>query len=198
MKIPFNIKYRPQIESGKYKVQTRDGSPARIICWDRHATEPNDDCILVALITLENNSESALYYYSDGHLWNKANGEGDSSSDLFIITPEAELTDLEKAIKRGMLCAGLEGVSTTIIKETAKEVKDIICKECTVGLEQYWKGYEGAKERFEKLKTFYCPTYEPPCYHGGICTNPMRDCINCPRTGGDIGISTTSGTCKKD
>lgn len=33
-KIPFSIDYRPQIESGEYKVETRDDRPVRIICWD--------------------------------------------------------------------------------------------------------------------------------------------------------------------
>ena len=34
-KIPFNVKFKPQIESGEYKVETRDGRPVRIICWDK-------------------------------------------------------------------------------------------------------------------------------------------------------------------
>lgn len=33
-KIAFDIKYRPQIESGEYKVETKNGHPVRIICWD--------------------------------------------------------------------------------------------------------------------------------------------------------------------
>ena len=35
MKKEFNIKYRSEIESGLYKVETRDGRPARIVCWDK-------------------------------------------------------------------------------------------------------------------------------------------------------------------
>lgn len=34
MKVPFNIKYRPQIESGEAEVVTRNGRAVRIICWD--------------------------------------------------------------------------------------------------------------------------------------------------------------------
>lgn len=34
MKIPFDIKYRPQIESGEFKVESEDGYPVRILCWD--------------------------------------------------------------------------------------------------------------------------------------------------------------------
>ena len=118
---------------------------------------------------------------------------------IVVREKQPELTDLERAIKRGMLVASLEGVSTTIIKETAKEVKNIICKGCTVSIDSYIKGREDERKEAEKSYTFHYPTYEPPCHHGGICTNPFKDCINCPRTGGDIGISTTtSRTCKKD
>lgn len=35
----FNIKYREQIEHGKYRVETGDGEPVRIICWDRAREE---------------------------------------------------------------------------------------------------------------------------------------------------------------
>ncbi len=188
MKIPFDIKYRPQIESGEYKVETKVGKPVRIVCWDRH-------CILPILGLIEyGDEESTARYNSDGLY----GGQADNPNNLFIVIPEAELTELERAIKRGMLCACLQGVSTTIIKETAKEVKDIICRNCTVGLDQYWKGRDDARKEAEKSYTFHYPMCEPPCHHGGICTNPFKDCINCPRTGGDIGISTTSGTCKKE
>lgn len=33
-RIPFDIKYRPEIESGKYKVETEDGRAVRIVCFD--------------------------------------------------------------------------------------------------------------------------------------------------------------------
>ena len=34
MKIPFEIKFRPQIESGEYKVETFSGYPVTIYRWD--------------------------------------------------------------------------------------------------------------------------------------------------------------------
>ena len=42
-------------------------------------------------------------------------------------------------------------------------------------------------------QVYAATTYNPPCYCGGPCTNPMHDCINCPRqlTGR---INTTTGT----
>ena len=191
-KIPFDIKHRPQIESGKYKVVTRIGKPVRIICWDLNGPQP----IVGTIYEKQMNQDIIQVFDKNGKYWKESDSE--SHNDLFIITDEPELTELEKAIKRGMLCAGVEGVSTTIIKETAKEVKNIICKGCTVCLDQYWKGKEDARKEYEKPYTYYYPLFYQPCHFGGMCTNPFKDCINCPRTGGDIGISTTSGTCKKE
>ena len=37
------------------------------------------------------------------------------------------------------------------------------------------------------------PAFWPPCYFGGECTNPSRNCIICPRQS-IIGINTTTGT----
>lgn len=184
-KIPFDIKYRPQIESGKYKVQTREGHPVRIICWDANCPQP----VVGLIYDMEALCDTVESFCENGKYWRM--NDDKSHNDLFIITDEPELTELERAIKRGMLCAGLEGVSTTIIKETAKEVKDIICKECTVGLDQYWKGRDDARKEYEKPITFHYPIYYPPCFYGGICTNPMRDCTDCPRQSSGTTINTS-------
>lgn len=41
----------------------------------------------------------------------------------------------------------------------------------------------------------YFPIYKPHCWEpGGICTNPMRDCINCPRMTVMEMYNTSSGT----
>lgn len=81
-------------------------------------------------------------------------------------------------------------------KEKKQEVKDPFDDE------EFCRGYEAgkndARNEAERSYGFKYPYYEPPCFHGGICTNPFRDCINCPRIGGVIGISTTSGTNKRD
>lgn len=39
-RIKFEMKYRDDIESGKYKVETYDGKPVRIICWDAGTDYP--------------------------------------------------------------------------------------------------------------------------------------------------------------
>lgn len=209
MKIPFDIKYRPQIESGEYKVETRDGRPARVICWDRVAIEPLDNCNIVALVTgLKSKSESTYYYYQDGHLWNKANDEGDSVLDLFIITPEQKLTEFEKELERFYNCYlqvcspnshltiedSLHNWASRLLELAKKE----LCKGCAANLEGYNKGRQDALKEMEEKRVYKyegptIPTYWPPCYHGGPCTNPMHDCINCPRQS-SIGINTTTGT----
>ena len=87
MKIPFDIKYRPQIESGEYKVETRNGESVRIICWDKQG-----ECPIVVLSCVDGD-EGVYTYHENGHYINN-----ESIYDLFIITPEEELTEFEKAV----------------------------------------------------------------------------------------------------
>lgn len=89
-KIPFSIKYRPQIENGEYKVETREGKPSRILCWDRRGERS-----LVVLVQQPLGYDDVLYYYESG----LADGIGrELDEDLFIVTPEEELTEFEKAV----------------------------------------------------------------------------------------------------
>ena len=92
MRKQFDIKYRHQIESGEYKVETRDGRPVRVICWDRKGSLP-----LVVLVPTKNGDEYSYDYTSDGsyHL-----GTRKSEFDLFIVTPEPELSEFEKGCIR--------------------------------------------------------------------------------------------------
>ena len=96
MKIPFDIKYRPQIESGEYKVVCGERNfPARIICWDARGV--NDKRHIVALSSAkEDTAESILRYYEDGHLISDYARHG--TNDLFIITTEEELTPFEQEV----------------------------------------------------------------------------------------------------
>lgn len=89
-KIPFDIKFKPQIESGKYKVVTEDDEPARIICWD---STINKERPIIAIV------------FDDQIEQYKANGRYDndydtSNYDLFIVTPEPELSEFEKAVAK--------------------------------------------------------------------------------------------------
>lgn len=126
---------------------------------------------------------------------------------IVVREKQPELTEFEEKVKeligyypiatkenKGSLTHEVQKSAAVLLELAKKE----ICKGCTVSIDSYIKGRDDEREAQDKSKTSHYPTYQPPCFHGGICTNPFKDCINCPRTGGDIGISTTSGTCKKD
>jgi len=92
MRKQFDIKYRPQIESGEYKVETRDGRKARIIHWDLNCTSP---IVAVMDAHIDLPGEIVDVFSVSG----RAFDDLESPSDLFIVTPEEELTEFEKAIK---------------------------------------------------------------------------------------------------
>lgn len=54
--------------------------------------------------------------------------------------------------------------------------------------------FNGEEAKGPNPPTINIPTWTPPCYNGGPCTNPKKDCINCPRANVVIEHSTTSGT----
>ena len=217
-KIPFNIKYRPQIESGEYKVVTREGRPARIICWNRKVEGANVGKNIIALITIgEDGTEDTCAFYQDGHFWCKSNDESDSKYDLFIITNEPELTEFKENLRQ-VIVESLSGetpngyggtmkwtvyLSDDDVRKLAPKILELakkeLCLQCSVGIKEYWRGKEDARKEQESMSTFHYPTYGPPCFGGGPCTNPFRDCINCPnRFSTGQTCTTTSGTCKKE
>ena len=138
-KIPFDIKYRPQIESGEYKVENRDGKPVRIICWDKKS-EKKYGYHIVGLIEYGPEHEESTYYTIDGKGRLK-----DKDPDLYIITPEPELTEFEKKVKDLCWKIGMGEVvyQDNIIKEKAAELLELAMKELapTFGAE-YMNGYE--------------------------------------------------------
>ena len=62
MKIPFDIKFKPQIESGEYKVETRDGRTAEILKWNAKA---KDGACIIASIE-EDGEEEAYQFFPNG------------------------------------------------------------------------------------------------------------------------------------
>lgn len=133
MKIPFDITKRPQIESGEYKVETRNGRPARILCWDK-VDEYGQ--YIVALVQYTPEHENMISVCEDG-IYKGTYGHG---YDLFIITPEPELTNWEKFIsgclqKHGLLDCG---AADRIAKECSAELLDLAKKEALKDLPR-WK-----------------------------------------------------------
>lgn len=85
--VPFDIKYRKQIESGIYRVFTRDKQPARIICWDG---ELYDGEQVVAII-----DECVETFHINGRY-----DDEESDMDLFveIFDDEVEYTEFESEV----------------------------------------------------------------------------------------------------
>ena len=90
-KIKFDVKYRPQIESGEYRVETKAGCPVRIVCWDMACELP---ILGLVLLNDEKAEEMAVGFTNKG-----TNLLGNPLYDkLFIVTPEEEMTEFEKAV----------------------------------------------------------------------------------------------------
>lgn len=89
MKIPFDVKYRPEIESGKYRVETREGKSVRIICWDGNIK----DCPIVGFIA---SHDYVRYWHNTGII--KEDYGCNNKDDIFIITDEVNLTEFELAL----------------------------------------------------------------------------------------------------
>ena len=126
MRIPFDIKYRPQIESGEYKVETRDGKPVRIICWDRKYGYP--------IVGLAYEKAAGRESYVNACLDGTAPTNGD---DLFIITPEEELTEFEKVVK-DRLWRTLE-YSETFRKDENKWTRELAAELLSVARNQLFE-----------------------------------------------------------
>ena len=121
MKIPFDIKYRPEIESGKYSVQTTDGRNVRIICWDKAS---NDRFDIIALVpTLEGDTETCQIYDTRGVLIANPRGE---KFKLVILTDEPELSAFEK--RYAELC-NIPLFETEAIRKDAAVLLDLARKE---------------------------------------------------------------------
>lgn len=114
MKIPFDIKYRPQIESGEYKVETRDGRPVRIICWDCNNYNPIIALADETVMWNGDKNEYVISYCIDGRY-----GPAESQDDLFIVTPEEELSVFEEGLNTFLF----DFVHTTVDEDPIKYVK---------------------------------------------------------------------------
>lgn len=94
MRKQFDIKYRPQIESGEYKVETNFGSPVEIVCWDRRDDTANKT--IVGIIRAGTVEEIASWNIG-GRLCDAAFPQN-PAYDLFLVTPDEEMTDFEAGL----------------------------------------------------------------------------------------------------
>ena len=133
MKIPFDIKYRPQIESGEYKVETIDGKTVRIVCWDKKAD--NGDCI-VALVNVNGDKERTLHFDCSGRCAFSILGQ----QELFIITPEPELSEFEEAVGSEIFDPPFNEEQIKVIKEESAKLLELAKEELQEKvIHDYWK-----------------------------------------------------------
>lgn len=124
-RIPFDIKYRKEIESGEYTLETQDGQhTVRIICWDAQGSQRNDDIIGLQKGAL--GAENIQRYDFSGHLI--ADSAHIGRKDLVIVTPEPELTEFEQALQTALFNARriqyVDDIENSI-HDTAKTLLDI-------------------------------------------------------------------------
>lgn len=81
--IPFDIALRSEIQSeengyqGRYKVQTRNGKPVRIICWDK-----KDSYFPIVALVMNSAIETSLLFCKEGKYFPAG---GNSDYDLLLV-----------------------------------------------------------------------------------------------------------------
>ena len=120
----FNL--QAWLKDKSQKVETRDGRSVRLICTDVKA---KDGACVIALIT-NDDGEEAYRLFPNGRAF-PSESPIEDCTDLFIITPEQELTEWEKAIKD--LCwevgMGVVVYKDDLIKKAAADLLDLARKE---------------------------------------------------------------------
>ena len=84
-KIPFNIKHRPQIESGEYRVVTREDRPVEIKIWDLKGDFP----VVGIYYDEKNNRDTAVQVTAEGRCSIKPGDE--YCDDFFIVTSKFDM-----------------------------------------------------------------------------------------------------------
>lgn len=95
MRVPFDIKYKDNILSGRAKVETKNGQEVTILCFNAQSTDRHDD--IIGLVTCSDGvTQNVQRYYSNGHLIADSSRRGDK--DLYVVFPDPPLTDFEKEL----------------------------------------------------------------------------------------------------
>lgn len=98
-KVLFDIKFRPEIESGELKVTTQTGIPVTILKWDMQGNYP----ILGVAMTEQTNyegdkswdEERPFAYSADGHCCGSALAD---KRDLILVDEKADIPAFEQEL----------------------------------------------------------------------------------------------------
>lgn len=153
MRKQFNL--QDWLKDKSQKVETRDGRPVKIISFEMTDT---NDCPIAAQFRLCAGTPVVYLFDKEGHY----KGDGDSDYDLFIITPEEELTEFEQEVSDIVEYCKENGehVAKGYAKRHAKTLLSFAEKELSAKYKvssdmngfAYGKGYEeGKKEAEENL-----------------------------------------------
>jgi hypothetical protein len=120
-RIPFNVKYRPQLESGQYKLVCYSvGYIPTIISWEDKRFP--DFPLLVDIRCANSDTHKEFPYTVNGSQY----VDGSSCTDLFIITDKPELTEAELYLKSLIECYATNPGNKYELPE--EKVKDIANK----------------------------------------------------------------------
>ena len=153
MRKQFNL--QDWLADKSQQIETGECCPVRIVDCD---VKPSKDAprTILALVEQPTGEEQPTLYYSDGRL----NMSGPSVKDLFIVTPEPELTEFEQALKSGtnIYVEQDRHMEDWDAKEDAKELLELARKEIEVDgkwyHDAYRAGYEKAKEEISPLTAY--------------------------------------------
>lgn len=117
----FDPKFKQEVESGRYKVETKSGFPVTILDWELKNYDRHD--IVAKVPSKSGDSEKILLYYSSGRLISDST-EGPREKDLVIVS-DIEVLDFDitrrPAIESGKLSAVTEfGEPAEIVKWDCK------------------------------------------------------------------------------
>ena len=90
-KIPFDIKYRPEIEAGEYRVETREGEPVEIVLWDWCGGSP------YPILGRVGNNGDPFIWTSFGR-FDLEDSPKDEKYDLFLVPTASELSEFENRL----------------------------------------------------------------------------------------------------
>ena len=156
-KIAFDIKYRAQIESGEYKVVTREDRPVEIKIWDLKGDFP----VVGVYYDEKNNRDTAVQVTAEGRCSIKP--DDGYCDDFFILTNKSDLKEFESVVQE-IFYKGRENkiellkiTSSVLLKAARKELEKnyhILSKKEYAEFEgdTYTRGYQkGEKNAFRDI-----------------------------------------------
>lgn len=161
--IPFDIKYWPEIESGKYKLVNSEGKNVTVLDWEFHR---GDSKVLIVKIARANGYEDAVLYTHDGKRISQI------EDHLSIVTDEPEgLTEFEKEVQVASFLE-IHPSDVDAIKEQAAHLLELARKELIPKGTPVWRRIRHG-DRLPCHAYLWNSEYEkhPDCIQGRLIPN---------------------------